>query len=73
MSLSDEDEYELNQIGADTEEYQERVMESEHGFRRRIPGKIKVSFPVRILIFIIFILTLVLYFWQSLIRYQLLR
>lgn len=56
MSLSDEEENELRQIDADTEEYQDRIRESEHGFRRRLPGKRKVSPPVFIFFVVIFIL-----------------
>jgi hypothetical protein len=59
MSLSDEDEYELRQIDAGTEEYQIRVRESEQGRGigyRQIPGKRKLSAPVLIFIVIFFIL-----------------
>jgi hypothetical protein len=50
MSLSDEDEYELHQIDADTEDYQDRVRVSEHGrYRRRKPVN-----PIYIVFFVIF-------------------
>jgi hypothetical protein len=50
MSLSDEDEYELHQIDADTEGYQDSVRVSEHGrYRRRKPVN-----PIYIVFFVIF-------------------
>ncbi|MGB8891063.1 MAG: hypothetical protein WCC86_03245 [Methanoregula sp.] len=50
MSLSDEDENELRQIDADTEEYQDHIRESEHGRIRQL----KPINPIYIVFFVIF-------------------